>query len=77
VSIDELDEKTRAIIRRLAEEHECTVEEFVRAVLRSESSNTENGDPILGIFSDEPDLMDKVVESAYEAREHPLRHSER
>ena len=76
MSIDELDDKTRAIIRQLAKEHECTVEELVRAVLRSESKTTVSGDPILGLFADEPDLMDTVVESAYEVREHPLRHPE-
>jgi hypothetical protein len=73
VAIHELDDETRAIIQQLADKHRCTVEELFSAVLRPETKMGVNGDPVLGLFADEPDLLDQVVESAYEARKHPLR----
>lgn len=73
MSIDKLDDKTRAIIRQLADEHQCSVEELVSAVLRLEHEPVNGHDPILGLFADEPDLLDAVVQSAYESRQHPLR----
>lgn len=77
MSTYELDDKTLAIIRQLAEKHGCTVEELVSAVLRSECRSTASEDPVLGLFADEPELLDKVVELAYEARQHPLRQLEK
>ena len=72
MSFHDLDDQTREVLRQLAEKHGWTVEELARVVLGSVPAAAD-GDPILGLMADEPDLIDKVVDSAYEAREHPLR----
>ena len=70
----ELDHKTLEIIRQLAEEHHCTIHELMSAAVQQIPDRPTNGDALLGLMADEPDLMDQVIESAYLARQqHPLR----
>lgn len=71
----QLDEEILSLAERLAAERGLTMEalfaELVRQVSQSKASAT---DPVLGLFSDEPDLMDQVAEDILCSREtQPLR----
>ncbi len=61
-------------VRRLARERHCEIEDvFVDAIERISAAKAP-ADPFLGMFKDEPELVDEVTRSAMEARErHPLR----
>lgn len=65
----ELDEETLARARELAEARRCSLDELVRAFIQQETKPTTSFDPVLGMFADEPDLLDEVVESAMQVRE--------
>ena len=65
----ELDEKTREIIRQLAEKHHCTVHELMNATVQQIPDRPPNGDMLLGLMADESNLMDQVIESAYLTRQ--------
>jgi hypothetical protein len=73
----QLDDDTLERARRLASARNCSVEQLLGGLLRRlEEGPRQEGDPLLGMLSNEPDLMDKVLESILEARErHPLRQS--
>ncbi len=72
----QLDTQTLENARRLAESRNCSLEELIKEVIaRLWMAKTEI-DPWLGMFADEPDLIDHVLASAMQARsEHPLRQS--
>ncbi len=61
-------------VRQLARARHCKVEDvFADAIERIPSVKAPT-DPFLGMFKDEPELVDEVTRSAMEARErHPLR----
>lgn len=65
----ELDEETLARARRLAEARRCSLDELVKAFIQQETKPTSSIDTVLGMFGDEPELLDEVVESAMQARE--------
>lgn len=65
----ELDEETLARARKLAEARRCSLDELVRAFIQEETKPITPEDTVLGMFADEPDLLDAVVESAMQARE--------
>ena len=69
----ELTEETLQRARRSAEAEHATLEEWLTdAIERTATPPAPN--PLLGLFSDAPDLMDAVTENAMTARErHPLR----
>ena len=69
----ELTEETLRNALRSAENSHATLEKWLSDVIEHSASRaTEN--PILGLFSAEPELMDSVSEQAMTARElHPLR----
>jgi hypothetical protein len=70
----QLDEETLARARRLAASRQVTVEELIKEALARLETPAATEDPILGMFSDVPELMDEIVEEAMQARErHPLR----
>jgi hypothetical protein len=72
----ELDEETLARARKLAEARRCSLDELVKEFIRQETKPTSSIDTMLGMFADEPALLDEVVESAMQARERdPLRHT--
>jgi hypothetical protein len=69
----ELNDKILERARRLAEARHSTLDTLVNDVLDQTTARAAS-DPVLGLFSEEPDLVDQIVESAMEAREqHPLR----
>ncbi len=69
----ELTEETLRMVKRSAENSHATLENWLtHAIERSAKQATE--DQILGLFSQEPELMDSLSEQAMTAREqHPLR----
>ena len=71
----QLDEQTAQRIHRLAESRRCSPEQLIKEVIEQLAVAETETDPFLGMLAREPELMDRIVESAMRARqEHPLRH---
>ncbi len=74
-----LEERVLARARRLAQARHCRVEDiFEDAIQRmpvvEAPISAVPADPFLGMFKDDPDLIDQVTQSAMAARgRHPLR----
>ncbi len=63
----EFDEQTLERVQRLAETLHTSLENAIaRAVERFEAQEAD--DPVLGVFSQEPELLDQVVDSAMHSR---------
>jgi hypothetical protein len=72
----QLDEQTLARAMKLAESRHCTLDELIRDMIENLEAFEVGDEPFLGMFADEPDLIDQVMESVMMAREaHPLRQS--
>jgi hypothetical protein len=70
----ELDEHTLAEARRLAAVRHQTMEQLVVNLIREAAPVAHVEDPVLGLFGDDPDLVDAVLADIMHAREgHPLR----
>jgi hypothetical protein len=70
----ELDEETLERARQLAAARQCSLEELIKDLLKQTEAHKPLQDPYLGMLADEPELIDRVIESAMKAREeHPLR----
>ncbi len=70
----ELDKQTVERARQVAEARRCTLEELITEIIEQLGTARAEKDPFLGMFADEPEVIDQVVESAMQAREkHPLR----
>jgi hypothetical protein len=70
----ELDEETLERARQLAAARQCSLEELIKDLLKQTEAHKPLQDPYLGMLADEPELIDRVTESAMKAREeHPLR----
>lgn len=70
----QLDPQTLARARQLAASRHSTVEELLKACIESLAMTEAVADPFLGMFAQEPALIDQVVAAAMQARkEHPLR----
>ena len=70
----QLDPQTLVRARQLAASRHCTVEELLEECMEYLGRTVAAGDPFLGMFAQEPALLDQVVASAMQARaEHPLR----
>ena len=70
----ELDDETLAHARNLAEARRCSLEDLLKGLIHQQAGPIATADTILGLFADEPELLDDVVESAMLARERdPLR----
>ena len=69
-----LDEQTLSNALRLAESRHCTLEELIKEIIENIESFESKKSTIMGMFSDEPELIDQIVESVMTAREkHSLR----
>ncbi len=72
----ELDEQTLERARRLAEARRCTVGQLLKELIEQLEVAPPAVDVFLGLFAQEPELVNQVVESVMQAREqHPLRQS--
>jgi hypothetical protein len=70
----ELDPQTSERARRLAQARGTTITVLVQTLITELDSATSTPDPLLGLFADEPTLLDHVVEQAMNDREaQPLR----
>ena len=70
----EIEEQTFEQIQRLADSRGCSWQELVKDLLRQAVPPDGTEGVFLGLFADEPELIDQVVEAAMRAREEqPLR----
>ena len=70
----QLDEQTFERAQQLAETRHHTLESLIAEIVQHLAAIGPKADPVLGMFTDEPEVMDQVIESAMRAREaHPLR----
>lgn len=65
----QLDESTFQRAIRLATDYQCTLEELFAQALDKLKAPSSSDDAMLGLFSDEPELIDEIVESAMQTRE--------
>jgi hypothetical protein len=73
----ELDEQALERARRLAKARRCTVEQLIKEMIEHLGAAVTTDDVFLGMFAQEPELVDQVVESDMRAREeHLLRQSD-
>jgi hypothetical protein len=64
-----LDDQTAERLRRLANARQVTLEELLQQTIARLGVNSEEDDPLWGLFADDAELMDQVVEAAMQARE--------
>ena len=71
----DLDDEVLSRAERLAGERGITIEQLLLELLEQALTPPPiANDPVLGLFSDEPDLMDQVTEDALRTRENwPMR----
>lgn len=70
----ELDPETSARARRLAHARGTTIAKLVQALIAQSDMPENTADPLLGLFADEPALLDTLVHDAMQTREtQPLR----
>jgi antitoxin component of RelBE/YafQ-DinJ toxin-antitoxin module len=69
-----LDEQTLARALQIAESQQCSLEELIRGIIEQIKSNEYLNDPFMGMFANEPELVDQILESSMKDREsHTLR----
>jgi hypothetical protein len=68
----QLDEKTLELARRVAELRHSTLEAIIREIIERLAFAAIQDDPVVGMFAQEPELMDQATESAMTARERDL-----
>jgi hypothetical protein len=69
-----LDDKTLEQVKHIADRRRATVEAFIQDLIQRLVDIETADDPVLGMFAQEPDLMDAVIISTLQAREtDPLR----
>ena len=72
----QLDKHTLARAMKLAESRHCTLDELIRDMIENLETFEAADETFLGMFADEPELIDQVMVSVMSAREaHPLRQS--
>lgn len=70
----ELDEQTLEQAQRLAAAHHSSLETWLKQIIAQSVVVETVEDSLLGMFADEPELIDQIVEMAMKAREEaPLR----
>ena len=70
----QLDEHTLELARRAAKFRHSTLETLIQEIIKLLASSETMDDPIVGMFAQEPELLDHVLASAMIARERdPLR----
>ena len=68
----ELDDQTFEQVRQLAETRHYTLEALIVEIIERLATIGKKADPLLGMFADEPEMIDQVIESVMAAREtHP------
>ena len=63
-----LDENTLARARELAETRHCSLSQLIKDFIEQGTKPGTPADTVLGMFADDPELLDEVVDSAMSAR---------
>ncbi len=72
----QLDEEVLARALKLAAVRQCSLEDLIKEIIEQMEIFETTDDPFLGMFADDPELIDQVMEFTMMAREaHPLRQS--
>ena len=66
----QFDEQTLARACQLAASRRVSLEDLVKELIEQSRMPVAGKDPWIGLFADEPELVDQVVEMAMEARGH-------
>jgi hypothetical protein len=70
----QLDEPTLERAKRASALRRCTIDELLKEMIGQIQVAEPTSNHLLGMFADDPELTDQVMESAMNAREqHPLR----
>lgn len=70
----QFDQHTLELARRAAESRHSTLETLTQEIIKLLAASEMTDDPIVGMFAQEPELLDHVLESVMAARERdPLR----
>ncbi len=70
----QIDEVTFHRAQQVANRRHSTVEALVKEVINSLATMLDTEDPFLGMFAQEPELIDQIVAAAMKSRENtPLR----
>jgi hypothetical protein len=64
----ELDEQTLERAKLLAESRKCTLPELIAEVIKLLAAPKVAKDPWMGLFADEPELVDEILEEALRNR---------
>ena len=63
--------------QQIAQARQVSLEQLLRELIEALAQTTRTDDPILGLFADEADLIDEVMETVMLDRSsRPLRHSD-
>jgi len=65
----QMDELTFQRAQQVAMQRHSTLEILVKEMIALLAGTLETGDPLLGLFAQEPDLIDTITEAAMQARE--------
>jgi len=72
----QLDEQTLAHAIKLAKSRHCTLDELIKEIIENLETFQTANESFVGMFSDEPELIDQIMEAVMMTREtHPLRQS--
>lgn len=64
----EIDKQTFERATLLAESRRCTLAQLMAEVIRILAAEKETKDPLMGLFADEPELVDEILEEAMRNR---------
>lgn len=64
-----IDEETLHRAQHLARDHHLSLEQLIAEALRQYTTKHDMGHGLIGLFADEPQLLDTIVGSAMTARE--------
>jgi len=64
-----LDSQTLQWARQLAEIRGCTIDELFASFVMQQKNSGKPSDGLIGSLSDEPELVDEILEDVYKTRE--------
>ena len=71
----DMDEATLSRAKILAEASNCSLEDLLSKIIAELPDEEQPTDSILGLMSDEPELVDEILASAMKTREERLKRS--
>ncbi len=71
----DMDEATLSRAKILAEASNCSLEDLLSKIIAELPDEEQPPDSILGLMSDEPELVDEILASAMKTREERLKRS--